>query len=211
MPTWKQITDNNPQHSVAYAQRWDRIEAEGKDIYGEARLVDALVDRKSQILDVGCGQGRIGGYLVGCGHAVTGVDIDPYLIDVARSRHPEATWDVADLVADELPAGPFDAVVSTGNVFTFLAPGSQGAVLEKLAGLLKQSGRLVLGFGLDRGYSFDQFEADWEAAGLRSSLLLECWDLRPFTRGRSSFVVAILEHAEKQAKPSLDLGLLKKF
>ncbi|MCI6207483.1 MAG: class I SAM-dependent methyltransferase [Corynebacterium glucuronolyticum] len=211
MPTWKQITQNNPQHSANYAQRWDRIEAEGNDIYGEARLVDALVDRKSRILDAGCGQGRIGGYLADRGHAVTGVDVDPYLIDVARARHPDATWEVADLVDGALPAGPFDAIISTGNVFTFLAPGTQKAALERLAPLLAPGGRMAIGFGLDRGYSFQQFQADWEASGLRSSLLLESWDLRPFIPGRSRFIVAVLERDEGPEKPTVDLGMLRKL
>lgn len=211
MPTWKQITESNPQHSFNYAQRWDRIAAEGKDIYGEARLVDALLDRKSRILDAGCGQGRIGGYLADRGHSVTGVDVDPYLIDVARDRHPGATWEVADLVEGDLPAGPFDAIISTGNVFTFLAPGTQKAALERLAPLLAPRGRMAIGFGLDRGYSFDQFHSDWQAVELRSSLLLESWDLRPYIPGRSTFIVAILERDEAPQKPSVDLGMLRKL
>ncbi|MDK6566655.1 class I SAM-dependent methyltransferase [Corynebacterium pyruviciproducens] len=215
MPTWKEITDRNPQHSANYAQRWDRIAAEGKDIFGEARLVDALVDRKSRILDAGCGQGRIGGYLAQRGHTVTGVDIDPYLIGIARSRHPEARWQVGDLVGEGLPRGPFDAIVSTGNVLTFLEPGTQVTAWSNLAAVLAPGGRIAAGFGLDRGYSLEQCQADIEEAGLTTSLLLSSWDIRPFTRGESTFAVVIAQragHDRPRAKTAtIDLGRLRKL
>lgn len=86
-----------PQHSHNYAKRWENLEAEGNDINGEARLIDALVQRGSKILDAGCGQGRVGGYLSARGHIVTGIDIDDYLISEAEKKFPGATWHVGDL------------------------------------------------------------------------------------------------------------------
>ena len=53
----------NPNHSEMYAQRWRNFVAEGKDIDGEARLIDAMSSRAARILDAGCGTGRVGGYL----------------------------------------------------------------------------------------------------------------------------------------------------
>ena len=80
MATWKEITDADPSHSHNYARRWKVLEAEGKDIYGEARTADAMLERASKVLDAGCGTGRIGGYLARQGHDVLGMDIDPILI-----------------------------------------------------------------------------------------------------------------------------------
>ena len=66
--TWKKIVDADPGHSQRYAKRWDDMVAEGVDIDGEARLIDAMAPRGARILDAGCGQGRTGAYLHERGH-----------------------------------------------------------------------------------------------------------------------------------------------
>ena len=61
---WVRITQEDPNHSAAYIRRWKDLAAQGMDLLGEARLVDAMLGRSSRVLDAGCGQGRVGGYLV---------------------------------------------------------------------------------------------------------------------------------------------------
>jgi hypothetical protein len=56
------------------------------------------------------------------------------------------------------------------------------------------AGRVVIGFGADRGYAFDDFLADAAAAGLTPDVLLATWDLRPFGPG-ADFLVALLRPA----------------
>lgn len=199
--TWKQIVEADPEHSRRYAQRWDDMVAEGVDIDGEARLIDAMAARGSRILDVGCGQGRTGAYLAARGHRVTGVDLDPHLIDRARQSCPDATWEVADLASDGWAPGPFDLAVSAGNVLAFVDPAQRGAVLRNLAARLApagegddEAGRLVVGFGLDRGWTREDFERDATAAGLRVEQRFSTWDLRPFT-DEAGFLVAVLLRA----------------
>ncbi|MEI2672037.1 MAG: hypothetical protein V9G13_13200 [Marmoricola sp.] len=63
---------------------------------------------------------------------------------------------------------PFDIIVSTGNVMTFLAESTRGMVLGNLAKALSPEGRLVVGFGAGRGYLFTDFLEDAEAHGLRA-------------------------------------------
>src|SRR5690625_5706700 len=58
---WPGLTD--PEHSKWYISRFRNKAEIGEDLAGEARLVDAMVERKSRILDAGCGTGRTGGYL----------------------------------------------------------------------------------------------------------------------------------------------------
>ncbi|MGX1769394.1 class I SAM-dependent DNA methyltransferase [Dietzia sp. NPDC055343] len=194
--TWKNIVAANPDHSRNYAQRWDDMVAEGVDIDGEARLVDAMAPRGARILDVGCGQGRMGIYLHARGHLVSGVDLDPYLIERAREACPDATWEVADLADDGWAAGPFDLAVSAGNVLAFVDPADRPAVLANLAARIAPAGegaagRLVVGFGLDRGWTREEFDAEAERAGLRVEQRWSTWDLRPFTAD-SGFMVAVL-------------------
>lgn len=190
MATWTEITAKDPQHSKRYAARWKAMEREGKDIVGEARLIDALAERHSRILDAGCGTGRLGGYLSQRGHEVVGVDIDPFLVDVARADYPDATWQVGDLSADLLPQG-FDLLLCAGNVIAFLAPEQRRPALENFARALRPGGRAVVGFGAGRGYEFPEFLDDARASGLNVDSTFSTWDLRPLEED-SGFIVAIL-------------------
>jgi SAM-dependent methyltransferase len=189
--SWMAIVAENPGHSRWYIERFREMAATGQDLHGEARLIDAMVGRAARILDAGCGPGRVGGRLHELGHRVVGVDIDPELIAAAEHDHPGPQWIVGDLATVDLGAGEFDVIVSAGNVLTFVEVSSRRAVLANLAGLLAADGRLVVGFGAERGYAFDEFEADAASAGLRFDLRLATWDLRPWTPA-SDFLVAIL-------------------
>lgn len=213
--TWSEIVSADPEHSRRYAQRWEGFVAQGRDIDGEARLIDAMVPRGARILDAGCGQGRLGGYLAGRGHDVLGVDIDPYLISVARETQPGGTWLVGDLAnlaavlgngrgeGDEGSGGEgsggegpaaFDAVVAAGNVLTFIDPADRGDVLAGIRDALAADGRAVLGFGAGRGWSFDDFESDAFEAGLRITHRFATWNLHPFDAA-SDFLVVFAERA----------------
>ena len=66
--------------------------------------------------------------------------------------------------------------------------------LRRMGAHLRPGGRVVAGFGAGRGYAFDAFFVDVEAAGLRLDLALSTWDLRPFDAG-SDFLVAVLARA----------------
>lgn len=189
------MIETNPDHSAWYIERFRTMAAEGADLDGEARLIDAMVSRGSRILDAGCGPGRVGGRLATLGHTVVGADIDPALIAEAEAQHPGSTWLVADLATLDLSSAPgpdeFDVIVVAGNVMTFLDPATNRSVLERLRAHLAADGRLVIGFGAGRGYEFDDFADDCNAAGLRVDLKLATWDLRPF-RPDADFLVAVL-------------------
>ncbi len=195
--TWADMIDANPNHSADYIERFKVMEAAGRDLHGEARLIDALVERGARILDAGCGPGRVGGRLADLGHRVIGVDLDPVLVEEARAEHPNATWLVGDLAELDLSGqeiNEFDLIFSAGNVLPFVAADSRKAAIARLADHIAQSGRLVFGFGAERGYRFDQFFADAEAVGLSRDQVASTWDMRPF-RDDSDFVVAIFSRA----------------
>jgi SAM-dependent methyltransferase len=195
---WVRMTQEDPRHSAAYIQRFRDLAAQGMDLVGEARLVDAMLRRGSSVLDAGCGPGRIGGFLAEAGHDVVGVDVDPVLIAAAEEDHPGPRWLVGDLAELDLPgrgiAEPLDAIVCAGNVMTFLAPSTRTAVLRRFRAHTAPDGRAAIGFGAGRGYPFDEFLADAASAGWTPDLLLSTWDLRPFTPD-SDFLVAILRPA----------------
>ena len=89
---WARMIAADPDHSHRYIQRFKNMEAAGHDLYGEARLIDAMAARGSRILDAGCGPGRHCGWLSERGHEVVGVDLDPVLIAAARQDHPGPTY-----------------------------------------------------------------------------------------------------------------------
>ena len=196
--TWTRIIAADPGHSQRDIERFKIMEANGHDLGGEARTIDAMVSRNARILDAGCGPGRVGGRLHALGHTVVGVDVDPALIEAAEQDYPGPTWVTGDLAEMDLPAqgieAGFDAIVCAGNVMGFLAASTRVEVLRRFGTHLAPEGRAVVGFGAGRGYEFTEFFADVEAAGLRLDLPLETWDLRPFTAG-SGFLVAVLSRA----------------
>ncbi|MCA0147107.1 bifunctional 2-polyprenyl-6-hydroxyphenol methylase/3-demethylubiquinol 3-O-methyltransferase UbiG [Blastococcus sp. LR1] len=195
---WARLTEENPDHSAAYVRRWHDLAAQGMDLVGEARLLDAMLPRGTRVLDAGCGQGRIAGHLARAGHDVVGVDLDPVLIAAADEENPGPRYLVSDLAELDLPARgveePFAALVCAGNVMTFLAPSTRREVLSRLRVHLVADGRAVIGFGAGRGYEFDEFLADAQATGWAEELLLSAWDVRPFTP-ESEFLVAVLRPA----------------
>lgn len=195
---WVELTRENPDHSRWYIERFRSMAAAGDDLDGEARFVDAMAPRASRILDAGCGPGRVGAALARCGHEVVGVDVDPELIAAAEQDHPGPRWVVGDLATLDLSSigidEGFDVVVCAGNVVTFLAPSTRRDVLERFRTHLREDGRIVVGFGANRGYSFDEFTADANAVELQVDLQLASWDIRPLD-ARSDFLVAILSAA----------------
>jgi SAM-dependent methyltransferase len=196
---WEEITAVDPTHSTRYAERFRALVADGQDIVGEARLIDAMVGRGARILDAGCGPGRIGGYLQKNGHDVVGVDVDPVLIAEAEADYPGPTWVVGDLAELDLPGrgieADFDVIVCAGNVVTFVAPSTRRAVLAGFARHVAPNGRVVIGFGAGREYEFSDFFIDAEASGLVVDLKLSTWDLRPFASD-SDFLVAVFSKVE---------------
>lgn len=187
----------DPTHSQRYAQRWDRIEAEGKDIDGEARAIDAIAQRGSTILDAGSGNGRLAGYLSQAGHEAMGIDLDPHLVEVAKSKFPETHFEVADLADFALydEAGQFrtfDIIVSAGNVQTFLATWERVPTLENIARHMHDTSRYVTGFQLARGYTERQFTHDAQVAGLNVIQRFGTWQFEPFAED-GEFLLAVLQ------------------
>lgn len=189
------VTETKDGHSEWYVERFRTMAAEGQDLGGEARLIDAMLAPGSRVLDAGCGPGRVGAILHERGHTVVGVDADPVLIAAAEQDHPGPRWLVADLAELDLAAQgepePFAGAVLAGNVIVFVAPGTETEVLRRVAAHVVDYGFIVVGFHTDRELSLDAFDAAVAAAGLRLEHRFATWDLRAWT-SEADFAVNVL-------------------
>jgi SAM-dependent methyltransferase len=188
------VTDTKEGHSQWYIDRFRRMAADGDDLAGEARLVDAMAPRGARVLDAGCGTGRVSAELHARGHVVVGVDADPELIEAARSDHPGPTFVVGDLSELDLSEVElFDAAVLAGNVMVFVAPGTETEVLRRVGGCVKRDGFVVVGFHVNRHLALDDFDLHVADAGLRIEHRFATWDLKAW-HDDADFAVTVLRH-----------------
>ncbi len=160
-----------------YDATYKRRAAAGENVHGEAEFVQAL--GPVSVLDAGCGTGRVGRELANRGVEVVGVDIDPEMLATARQQAPGVDWLVADLATVAL-GRTFDAVVMAGNVMIFLAPGSEGTVVQNMADHLAQGGLLVAGFQLQPGrLNVRRYDELASEAGLELAERWATWDREP--------------------------------
>jgi SAM-dependent methyltransferase len=94
----------------------------------------ADVDGRGLVLDVPCGTGIIGAYLVGRGFEVVGADISPAMLGVAAGRDRRAALVRADLEAPPWRPRSFDAVVCV-RFLMHLPAAARPRVLRTLASL----------------------------------------------------------------------------
>ncbi|HLX33555.1 MAG TPA: class I SAM-dependent methyltransferase [Gaiellaceae bacterium] len=96
-----------------------------------------------QFLDVGCGAGHLAELAAGAGAEVTGVDLSPRLIDVARARAEAAGLDIDYSVGDaenlDVADASFDVV---GSSFGMIFAPDHGAAARELARATRPGGRL---------------------------------------------------------------------
>ncbi len=167
--------------SSTYDQRWEDLAAAGRNVHGEADLIERLGPRS--VLDAGCGTGRVAGELARRGLDVAGVDLDPGMLAKARTKYPDLRWAHADLAEVDM-GRTFGAVVLAGNVMIFLTPGTEAAAVANLARHLEAGGLLVAGFSLEPGrLDIGTYDRHAEAAGLVMAHRWSTWDCEPFSAG----------------------------
>jgi SAM-dependent methyltransferase len=97
----------------------------------------------SSILDAPCGHGRIASRLTAAGMKVTGVDITPAYLELARDHPGDVTYVQGDL--RQLPVdGPFDAVVCWLNSFGYYDDPDCHRVLSEFHRVLRPGGTLAV-------------------------------------------------------------------
>lgn len=115
----------------------------------ERFLVERIPGDSRTLLDVGCGTGRLTRAAARRVGRAVGVDLSPGMVETARARTPARSpveYRIADVMTDEIPGAPFDAVLAVNMVHH--AP--QGAVVARLARLVAPGGVLLIQDLLER-------------------------------------------------------------
>ena len=153
-------------------------------MHGEADFVAGVLgDPPAKVLDAGCGTGRVAIELARRGYAVTGVDVEPAMLDVARQKAPDIEWALVDLASADLASAAYDLVVAAGNVMIFLELGTEAAVVANLAGALVPGGLLVAGFQVGRQLTLARYDSLAADAGLEPVSRFATWERAAYAGG----------------------------
>jgi len=127
------------------------VEAYSQNDKTEDRLIHPAIfrflgDPKGlQIIDYGCGEGELAFKMASMGAEVTGLDVDPAMVESARSRfdHPSISFEQVYDNKMPLEDDSIDAIVS--NLVLMMIPSLDGVrkVVEESHRILKSGGRLV--------------------------------------------------------------------
>ena len=97
------------------------------------------------VLDLGCGPGHWSAFLHGRGIEVSGIDLTPEFIRIARSRHPEIDFRLGDARRLDVPDASLAGVLAWFSLI-HLPPREVPTALSEIRRVLRPGGGLVLGF-----------------------------------------------------------------
>ena len=211
----------------AAPERW-KVAVEGARLYEQHRvpsefepvarhLLAALPPGDGRVLDVACGTGVVARLAAGAGRArVTGIDLNPAMIDVAREAAPAIDWRLGDATALPFEDGAFDVAYCQQGLQHFADPAK---VLAEIRRVLRRGGRLgvavwqpgaddamssALGEALDR-------HADAEAGRLARRALGDEARLRGLLEGAGfgdlRVSVAVIERRFEDPEAEIELHL----
>ncbi|WP_040814672.1 class I SAM-dependent methyltransferase [Nocardia concava] len=97
------------------------------------------------VADIGCGPGRVTGHLAAAGLEMTGLDLSPEMIRLARELYPDIPFEVGPM--ERLP---FEDAALAGIVAWYsiihIPPARVPAVLGEFARVLRPGGHALFGF-----------------------------------------------------------------
>ncbi|MFI7543061.1 class I SAM-dependent methyltransferase [Actinoplanes sp. NPDC049599] len=102
------------------------------------------------VADIGCGPGRITGYLRGIGLDAFGIDLSPAMIEVARRDHPGLRFEVGSMTELDLPDESVTGLLAWFSLI-HVPDDEVPKVLSEFFRVLRPGGALLLGFHAGAG------------------------------------------------------------
>jgi SAM-dependent methyltransferase len=102
------------------------------------------------VADIGCGAGRVGAHLAETGLDVTGYDLSPQMIQLARQEYPQLAFEVASLDALPVSDGRFGGLLAWYSLI-HTPPADLPAAAREFARVLTCGAHLLTAFQAGAG------------------------------------------------------------
>lgn len=124
---------------------------ESADVTDVQQLLLQTFDKKSELLEIGCGSGRDASFMVKSNYDVTAIDGSKNMIDEAKKVHPELSL---KLFHKTLPSNlefnrTFDGIYSIATLM-HLSKNDLEQTILKIYNLLNQNGKFLMSVSLYR-------------------------------------------------------------
>ena len=136
---------NSPDYLVHFmsfyskiAQYYDRLFPFNKMAY--SFIAEHIKNKNSDILDIGCGTGRMAGEITRDGNRVTAIDIDRDMLSMGILNYPDVDFIALDMSDIGKLNQMYDLMFSIGNVMSYLPAKLLGSFMQDIYRLLKPGG-----------------------------------------------------------------------
>lgn len=154
------------------------------DAQQDVQFLLAQLPPKLDVLDLCCGTGRVSVALTDHGHRVTGVDNDPDVLNLAKSKSTVVDWHLDDALTFATDKRFDAAVLMFNDLGLFWSRRAQRQLLRNLRTHLKPGGLLWIDvFMPDLAYlaepHFDQMPLLFEVPGYGAVQRVSAWEPHP--------------------------------
>jgi SAM-dependent methyltransferase len=104
-----------------------------------------------QVIDAGCGAGRMSAHLGDAGLYVSGVDLSPEMVRTARRLHPVLTFDVGELAELPVNDGATDGILAWYSII-HSSPAALPAIACEFWRVLRPGGLALRAFQVGSGH-----------------------------------------------------------
>lgn len=110
--------------------------------------IDAVTNNfdlsSKNVLDLGCGNGRLYDYLTKKGAKYTGLDLGDNLIKIANEKHPEGRFTQGDLLETPFKDNEFDYVYCIATLHHIPSKEKRNAAIQEIYRILKPGGKILI-------------------------------------------------------------------
>jgi len=146
-----ELKDINELTKAAYDKTAIKYHINFKDEISQKECDRLLLDKFSDLLepsslicDAGCGpSSQAGRYLYGKGHRVTGIDISPKCVEIAKEYNPGMEFRTADIMNTGFEDDTFDGIVSYHSII-YTPKVHIGSIFSEFHRILKPGGKLLV-------------------------------------------------------------------